>query len=184
MKPGNPASLRYCTAPSGRVGESLSPAPLGSSVTEAGMFATTQCQKPDAVGASGSYTVTAKLWVPSGKPDQDSCGERSSPPAPITPLTCGWASGCPSEQSVLVTVKPGTWGRKSYGFGGTGRSAMESSLGLGRTADAALDRARGAGGTPARRSPSRFGQPPLQEGAVGRIDGEEERTPVVGDRAG
>src|SRR3954464_15247067 len=113
MKPGNPASLRYCTAPSGRVGESLSPAPLGSSVTEAGMFATTQCQNPLVVGASGSYTVTAKLRVPSGKPDQDSCGERSSPPAPISPLTCGMGSTSPSVHSVLVTVKPGTCGRCS-----------------------------------------------------------------------
>src|SRR4051812_19172992 len=129
MKPGNPASLRYCTAPSGRVGESLSPAPLGSSVTEAGMFATTQCQNPLVVGASGSYTVTAKLRVPSGKPDQDSCGDRSSPPAPKTPLTCGIDSCWPSVTSALVTVKLGTWGRKSYGFGGTGRSAMEDPLG-------------------------------------------------------
>ena len=77
------------------------------------MLATAQCQKPLAVGASGSYTVTAKLLVPSGKPDQDSCGERSSPPAPMTPLTCGMGSVSPSVQSLLVTVKLGTWGRKS-----------------------------------------------------------------------
>src|SRR5829696_3051859 len=88
------------------------------------MLATAQCQKPLAVGASGSYTVTAKLCVPSGKPDQDSCGERSSPPAPITPLTCGWGRTAPSVTSVLVTVNEGTCGRKSYGFGGSGRSAM------------------------------------------------------------
>jgi hypothetical protein len=88
------------------------------------MFATAQCQKPLAVGASGSYTVTAKLRVPSGKPDQDSCGERSSPPAPIIPLTCGIGSVSPSVHSVLVTEKLGTWGRKSYGLGGVGRSAI------------------------------------------------------------
>lgn len=34
-------------------------APSGSSVTPAGMSATAQCQKPEPVGASGSYTVTA-----------------------------------------------------------------------------------------------------------------------------
>src|SRR4029450_4238485 len=85
---------------------------------------TAQCQKPLAVGASGSYTVTAKLLVPSGNPDHDSCGERSSPPAPMPPLTCGAASVSPSAQSVLVTVKEGTCGRKSYGLGGVGRSAM------------------------------------------------------------
>src|SRR3954470_17855896 len=86
--------------------------------------------------------VTAKLRVPSGKPDHDSCGDRSSPPAPKTPLTWGMASGRPSVMSVLVTVKLGTCGRKSYGFGGTGRSAIEVSLGsggvFGRAAAAAL----------------------------------------------
>ena len=46
--------------------------------------------------------MTAKLFVPSGKPDQDSCGDRSSPPAPITPLTCGVASGSPWVQSELA----------------------------------------------------------------------------------
>ena len=77
------------------------------------MLATAQCQKPLAVGASGSNTVTAKLLVPSGKPDQDSWGERSSPPAPITPLTCGCARAAPSDTSLLVTEKLGTEGRKS-----------------------------------------------------------------------
>ena len=77
------------------------------------MFATAQCQKPLAVGASGSNTVTAKLLVPSGKPDHDSCGERSSPPAPITPLTCGMGRTAPSDTSLLVTGKLGTARRKS-----------------------------------------------------------------------
>jgi hypothetical protein len=36
-----------------------SPAPSDSWVTVAGMSATAQCQKPEPVGASGSYTVTA-----------------------------------------------------------------------------------------------------------------------------
>ena len=39
------------------------------------MLTTTQCQKPLPVGASGSKHVIAKLWVPSGAPDQAKCGE-------------------------------------------------------------------------------------------------------------
>jgi hypothetical protein len=85
---------------------------------------TAQCQKPLPVGASGSNTVTAKLLVSAGNPDQDSCGETSSPPAPMIPLTCGWSSRSPWRMSVLVTSKEGTWGRNSYGSGGVGRSAM------------------------------------------------------------
>ena len=51
------------------------------------MFATAQCQNPDAVGASGSNTVTTKLLVSAGKPDHESCGEMSSPPGtPKAPL--------------------------------------------------------------------------------------------------
>src|SRR5687768_434725 len=42
----------------------------------------------------------------------------------MTPLTCGMGSVAPSVQSLLVTVKLGTCGRKSYGLGGVGRSAM------------------------------------------------------------
>ena len=80
-----PASLVSVTAPPGS--SPPSPAPAGSSVTVAGRSATAQCQKPDAVGASGSYTVTAKLLVSAGNPDQLSCGEVSEPPAPMIPLT-------------------------------------------------------------------------------------------------
>src|ERR1700712_4062076 len=42
----------------------------------------------------------------------------------MIPLTCAIGSVSPSVTSVLVTVKLGTWGRKSYGFGGVGRSAI------------------------------------------------------------
>ena len=35
-----------------------SPAPAGSPVTDAGISARAQCQKPDPLGASGSYMVT------------------------------------------------------------------------------------------------------------------------------
>jgi hypothetical protein len=53
------------------------------------MSTTAQCQNPDPVGASGSYTVTTKLFVSGGNPDQLSSGLTSSPPAPKMPLSCG-----------------------------------------------------------------------------------------------
>src|SRR6516164_5539670 len=59
-----------------------SPAPSGIEVVEAGMLITIQCQKPLPVGASGSYTVTAKLLVSAGAPDQLSSGERFLPLQP------------------------------------------------------------------------------------------------------
>src|SRR4051812_2278912 len=109
-----PASLVKVTAPPGN---SLpSPAPAGRSVTVAGRLATAQCQKPDPVGASGSYTVTAKLCVSSGNPDQLSCGETSSPPAPMMPLTWSLASGWPSVTDSDVNVNDGNFGRNSYGL--------------------------------------------------------------------
>ena len=46
------------------------------------MFTTTQCQKPLPVGASGSKQWTAKLLVPAGTPDQESCGDLLPPPQP------------------------------------------------------------------------------------------------------
>src|SRR6476619_6872407 len=110
-----PESLRSCTAPSGRPDPWSSPAPVGSDVVVTGMFATAQCQNPDAVGASGSKTVTAKLLVPSGKPDHSSCGETSSPPASMIPLTCAVGSCSPSATSVELTVNDATCGRGAYG---------------------------------------------------------------------
>src|SRR5580658_4313851 len=52
------ASLGSWTAPAGRCSPVTSPAPAGSPVTEAGISATAQCQKPDPLGVSGSYMVT------------------------------------------------------------------------------------------------------------------------------
>src|SRR5512142_1435972 len=61
----------------------------------------------------------------------------------MTPLTCGVASAPPSDTSLLVTEKLGTWGRKSYGLGGVGRSAMVVfSLGLGGWSGHGLRRPR------------------------------------------
>jgi hypothetical protein len=105
-------------APAGSFRLSGLPAPAQSSVTAAGMFATAQCQNPLPVGASGSKQVTAKLFVSAGNPDHDSCGETSSPPAPMIPDTWAFGSVSPSRTSVLVTLKAGTSGRNSYGIGG------------------------------------------------------------------
>src|SRR3978361_373663 len=81
-----------------------SPTPAGRSVTVAGRLATAQCQNPEAVGASGSYIVTAKLRVCSGKPDQLSCGDTSDPPAPMMPLTWSLPHACPSVNDSEVRV--------------------------------------------------------------------------------
>ena len=77
------------------------------------MSKTTQCQKPLPVGASGSKLVTAKLFVPSGNPDQRRCGDVSVPPAPKIPLAWGDASWPPSVKSSLSTVNDGTSGMNS-----------------------------------------------------------------------
>src|SRR5207248_9527500 len=107
------ASFGSWKAPGGSNEPDSSPAPVGSSVTSAGMFTTAQCQKPLTVGASGSHMVTTKLFVPAGKPLQDSCGEMSWPPAPKIPLTCGIASFWPSRRSLLVNEKEAAGGRFS-----------------------------------------------------------------------
>src|SRR4029077_20806660 len=111
MKLLRPASLAKVTASPGN--PLPSPTPAGRSVTVAGRFATAQCQKPDAVGASGSYTVTAKLRVSSGKPDQESCGETSEPPAPMMPLTWSFGRGRPSVIDSDVSVNVASFGRNS-----------------------------------------------------------------------
>src|SRR3712207_9519080 len=88
----------------------------------------------------------------------------------MTPLTCGMGSTCPSVQSLLVTVNDGTWGRKSYGFGGVGRSAIVS-LSLGRSGT--------AGRKGSRRPLATLGRalPPRPSAATGgrRRSGSEER---------
>src|ERR1700739_886204 len=111
-----PASLTSCRAPPGS--SPPSPASSGNSVTSAGKLATAQCQNPDSVGASGSYTVTAELRVSSGNLDQLSCGLTSSPPAPIIPLICGVASGWPLVIELEGKLKNGRLGSASYGAGG------------------------------------------------------------------
>jgi hypothetical protein len=82
------------------------PAPASSEVTDAGRLNTAQCQKPEPPGASGSWVVTTKLCVCGGNPDQDSCGDRLSPPAPRP--YCAAPSGAPSVMSALVSLNCGT----------------------------------------------------------------------------
>jgi len=67
------ASFGSWKLPRGSLDPVSSPAPVGSSVTLAGMSTTAQCQKPLPVGASGSNVVTTNLRVPSWKPLQDNC---------------------------------------------------------------------------------------------------------------
>src|SRR3984885_14564239 len=113
-----PASPSSWIAPVGKVVEFSAPAFLGSEVAVAGMSSTIQCQKPLPVGASGSYIETTKLLVALGKPDHDSSGEMSLPPGtPKIPDSCATGSGCPFRTVVLTTLKEGTLGRNSYGFG-------------------------------------------------------------------
>src|SRR3954452_23230424 len=100
-------------APCGRFSPPSAPAPVGSSVTEAGMLYTAQCQKPEPVGASGSWMVTAKLLVSAGYPDHDRCGETSAPPPPAPQWSR--ASGRPSATSVLDRVNNGTAPKRSRG---------------------------------------------------------------------
>ena len=57
--------------------------------------------------------VTTKLFVPAGKPLQDSCGDTSCPPAPKMPLTCGNANFSPCRKSLLVSEKEAAGGRFS-----------------------------------------------------------------------
>ena len=75
-----------------------------------------QCQKPEAVGASGSKQVTAKVLVPSGAPDQDSCGLVALSPASVS------ARHSPSTMSSDVMSKDGTSASAAYGSGPGKRS--------------------------------------------------------------
>jgi len=109
-----PKSLRACTP---TLASSV-PAPVGSSVTSAGMSNSTQCQKPLPVGASGSKQVTAKLFVSAGNPDQRRCGDLLPPSKPQSLKTCSCGSLPPSVMSSLSTVNDGTSGRYSCGSGG------------------------------------------------------------------
>ena len=72
------------------------------------MLTTVQCHQPLPVGASGSYTVIAKLFVPSGAPLHDSAGEMFLPVQPKPPNTWSMPIVLPSLTVGDVSVKPGT----------------------------------------------------------------------------
>src|SRR3984957_11255428 len=80
-----------------------SPASSGIEVVEAGMLKTTQCQKPLPVGASGSYTVIAKLLVSLGAPLQLNDGDALPPLQPKVFATCASLMVEPSATSPLVS---------------------------------------------------------------------------------
>ena len=66
------------------------------------MSNTVQCQNPVLVGASGSKSVTTKLFVSAGAPDHDNCGEVLPPPQPLNSVEMG--SEPPAVNVVLVTA--------------------------------------------------------------------------------
>src|SRR6187455_2726236 len=74
------------------------------------MLYTTQCQKPLPVGASGSYVVTTKLFVPAGAPLQLRAGDTFCPGHPMTLATCFVGIVAPALMSGLVSEKrPAPW---------------------------------------------------------------------------
>src|SRR5215218_10428920 len=98
--------MRTWRAPCGRLALLTLPASGLSSVTLAGMLMTDQCHQPEPVGASGSYTVTAKLLVSLGAPLHFNAGDLFSPeqPKPLNSKLFGIrASAC---MSGLLNVKP------------------------------------------------------------------------------
>src|SRR2546422_10829743 len=68
------------------------------------MLNTIQCHQPLPVGASRSYTVTAKLLVPAGAFFQASDGETLPPSQPKPLYTCAAAIVAPGLTSALSSV--------------------------------------------------------------------------------
>src|SRR6476659_2571517 len=81
------------------------PAPAGSEVVSGGILKITQCHHPLPVGASGSYTVTAKLFVPFGARSQRSSGEVFVPLQPKPLNTCSFPMVPLSFTVGLVSLK-------------------------------------------------------------------------------
>src|SRR4051812_15105250 len=79
------------------------PAPFGNFVVVAGMLNTTQCHQPaPPVGASGSCTRTAKLFVSLGAPDHSSAGDTFCPLQPKPLNVCSAAIVAPGLISALI----------------------------------------------------------------------------------
>src|SRR3982750_2020451 len=98
--------MRAGLAPWGRLAPPTAPASGLSSATSAGILITIQCHQPEPVGASGSYTVTAKLLVPLGAPFHASAGDLFSPAQPKPLNSKRWGITPPALMSELVKVKP------------------------------------------------------------------------------
>src|ERR1700685_3409274 len=64
----------------------------------------TQCHQPEPVGASGSYAISAKLFVPAGAFAHSSSGETFSPEQPKLLNEFLSGSAPPSLKSVLVSL--------------------------------------------------------------------------------
>src|SRR6187551_3015447 len=98
--------MRTCRAPCGRLAPLTLPASGFNSVASAGMLITDQCHQPEPVGASGSYTVTAKLLVSLGAPLHFKAGDLFSPEQPKL-LNSNFLSIVPlALMSGLLRVKP------------------------------------------------------------------------------
>src|SRR5437763_129191 len=101
--------MRTCRAPCGRLALLTFPASGLSSVTLAGMLITDQCHQPDPVGASGSYTVTAKLLVSLGAPLHFRSGDLFSPLQPNTFASNFLSIIAFAFTSGLCSLKPAAW---------------------------------------------------------------------------
>src|SRR5882762_9338635 len=94
-----------CTQPEGRLEPSALPASFPSWMVPAGMLTTNQCHQPaPPVGASGSCTSSAKLFVASGAPDHPSAGETFPPEQPKPLNTCSMAIGSFGRMSGLMSL--------------------------------------------------------------------------------
>lgn len=86
-----------------------SPAPASSPGDSVGRLNTTQCHQPLPVGASGSWTVTAKLRVPFGGCFHSRVGDRLAPVQPKPLKTCASSMVRAGLMSGLSIVKLAAW---------------------------------------------------------------------------
>src|SRR5207245_2754572 len=104
-QPVPPKSVSMCTQPKGSLEPSALPASFLSWVVPAGMLMTSQCHQPaPPVGASGSCTSSARLFVASGAPDHPSAGDMFSPEQPKPLNTCSIAIGPFGRMSGLTSL--------------------------------------------------------------------------------
>ncbi len=110
-QPIAPKSLRIWRAPAGSSVLAAppflatAPALAASAAVLAGRSTTSQCHQPDWLGASGSCTVMAKLFVPSGAPCHASAGDSLRPEQPKPSNSKCGGMAAPSVKSGLLRVK-------------------------------------------------------------------------------